>query len=385
MDILYLATFDPTVGATGTSTRGRLFLEHLVERHRVHLVHLREPDREGRDSELEQRLASLRRIDHGDLRYFLWCPELYAEAARVLEETECSLIFADFEKAGLYAALLSSRYDVPYLYSSHNVEYRRYVDLARDNPLRLPFVPYLYCAERIACRGACTTIAISYDDGAVFESWIGEDRLAVLPCAFDGSVYRPRRPVPSDDVSRGEGRDGGGNEVVLLVGNYRNAGNRQGARILVEEVRPRVLRERPDVTFRCVGKHFPEELCREGVSAPGFVEDLLSEYRRADVVVAPVLMGGGIKIKVIEALACGKPLVATPKALEGIGGTDLEHVFVTPAERFAETILQVLEEKPGETRANWEVVRDRFGTRRQLTEVDELISRCAKDPGAMTR
>lgn len=368
MDVLYLATFDPTVRATGTATRGHLFLDRMADQFSVHLVHMTEQDRDGRDASLKDRLASLHRVDHTKLGYFLWSPELYRTAAEVLDRYDCRVIFADFEKAGYYATRLSRKFRVPFIYSSHNVEFRRYLDLARKNPARVPLVPLVYWMERSAVEAATTTIAISERGGEQFRRWTAPDRVRVLPCAFDEEVYHPHYEDPAE-------RDG--RSIVLLVGNYRNAGNRQAAEVLLEEIRPAVLREMPETLFRCVGKHFPAELAVDGVEAPGFVEDLRGEYRRASVVAAPVLMGGGIKIKVIEALACGRPIVATEKAFEGISHDNLSNVSVGPIGGMPEAIVRFLDAGAEKTKANWNYLRKHFGTRTQLEQVQELVRQAA--------
>lgn len=363
MSILYLSTFDPTARSQGTSTRGRLFLEYLARHFSVHLVHMNEKDKEGRQEKTIEKLSSIQRIEYDKLSYFLWSPKLYSAAHRTLEEREISMIFADFEKSGYYAYILSKKFDVPYVYSSHNVEYKRYISLSQKNILRYLFVPYMYWMERQACRGSYYTISISKKDAKSLREWIPEDKLKVMPCAFDEEVYNPFY----------ESKKGDERERVLMVGNYRNAGNRQAAELLVEKIRPEVLQKRKRVVFRCVGKHFPKELEVENVSAPGFVDSLVEEYRRAAVVVAPVKMGGGIKIKVVEALACGKPLVATEKALEGIDESRLHNLEKANVKNFAKVIIRMLKKDNKKTSKNWSYVKNEFGKKSQLDTIRRLI------------
>lgn len=157
-----------------------------------------------------------------------------------------------------------------------------------------------------------------------------------------------------------------------MVGNYHYAASREGARFVLERIVPRVLKRHPRAVFRFVGPGFPEDDRRPDVEIPGFVDDLPAEYRRAAVVIAPITMGGGIKSKVVEALAMGRFLVATPKAMEGIG-RGWSHVTVAPLDRFAEEISDTLARRPGRSAVNWEEISRRHGAREGLRTMEERI------------
>lgn len=358
---LYLATFDPTGSTTGTATRGRHFLRAFSGTFETHLVHLTEKHRAGIDQDLLGALASARSVNHSRAGYFAFSPSLYRAAAEEIQRRRIDFIFADFEKSGLYAYLLHRRFRIPYVYNSHNVEFLRYWDFARTKAARYPFVPYLYFAEKIAARHAMLTIAISPKDAQTFSRWVPPERLAVIPCAFDERLYHP------DYEDAPEERP-----VVLLVGNYRNAGNRAGALHLYRTVMPQVLARVPHAIFRFVGKDLPEEIRHSNVERLDFVENLAQEYRRATVVVAPIQIGGGIKIKVIEALAIGRFLVATEKAMEGIPADGIENLRIVPLERFSDAINDAIELRPPKTSRNFDLLREGFGTHRQL---ETLVTR----------
>jgi polysaccharide biosynthesis protein PslH len=360
--ILYLATFDPTVSSTGTTTRGKLFLDFFTRHYEVHLVHLEERHQDGRDHDLIDRLKEVESIPFSKQDYFLYSRKLYKAAARQLEKKKFDLIIADFEKAGFYAYQLSRRFGVPYVYSSHNVEYQRYMHYAQRSLARLPFVPYMYVIERLASQNAMLTISISEQDAQAFRKWIPEDRLLVLPGAFDEKKFNPfYTPVDRNPP------------VILMVGNYSLPGNREGVYRLVRDIMPEVLAARPEVIFRCVGKSFPEDLHHPNLEVAGFVDDLTEEYRQATAVVVPITYGGGIKIKAVEGLASGKQVIMTPKGAEGIDTRGLKHVYVTEIDAFADCILQVLENPVLRTTENWEQFRLGYGVQAQLEQLNQVI------------
>ena len=372
---LYLATFDPTVSTTGTATRGKIFLRHFASRYETHLVHMKEVHSDGCDLEVTGQLASAHALPYSQLGYFFFSRRLLKTASRVARETRPDFIFADFEKSGLYAHILSRTLQVPYFYNSHNVEYKRYVDFARTSKLRYAFVPLVYFVERLACRNASLTVAISQPDGEILRGWVPDGRLLVLPCAIDEDAFRPDLDAQPDEPP-----------VVLMVGNYRNPGNREGACAVCRVVVPAVAARRPDVVFRFVGKAFPDALKHPNVQAVGFSEDLPREYARASVIIAPITIGGGIKIKVVEALSVGKPLVATPKAMEGIDPGGLENVWVEALKAFPDRIVEVLDKRPPTTCKNWKSVSRAYGSRVALegltNRIDSLLASARGDAPA---
>jgi glycosyltransferase involved in cell wall biosynthesis len=111
--------------------------------------------------------------------------------------------------------------------------------------------------------------------------------------------------------------------VVVFVGAMYRPENDQAARWLVSDIWPRVREAVPDSELLIVGSG-PSAKLRElagrekGVTTVGFVKDLAAVSREASVVVAPLVVGAGVKLKVIEALASGVPVVATSVGAEGL-------------------------------------------------------------------
>ena len=116
--------------------------------------------------------------------------------------------------------------------------------------------------------------------------------------------------------------------VVLFVGGFGHPPNIDAARWLAGSIFPRVRERVPDATLELVGNEPGEEilgLAGAGVTVHGSVPDVTPFLDRAAVVAAPIRMGGSMRMKVLEALAAGKALVATPRAAEGIDATPGAH------------------------------------------------------------
>lgn len=110
-------------------------------------------------------------------------------------------------------------------------------------------------------------------------------------------------------------------ETILFVGMPRYLPNWDGVVRFLKVCWPEIRRERPKAVFRVVGlgwERLPARLKdMPGIELAGFVENISSEYEQAAVAIAPILSGAGSKIKIIEALAHGRPVVADRHSAEG--------------------------------------------------------------------
>jgi glycosyltransferase involved in cell wall biosynthesis len=162
----------------------------------------------------------------------------------------------------------------------------------------------------------------------------GGPRVVVNPFGID---LPPLRPAPKDD------------ELVVFIGNYLHAPNLDAARWLAEDIFPRVRERRPGAVLALAGGHAPawlRALEGDGVRVLGAVEDADALLRRGAVVVAPVRTGGGMRMKVLHAMALGAAVVTTSLGIEGLAGQG--HVppvvVADDAAGHAEAVARLLED-----------------------------------------
>ncbi len=145
------------------------------------------------------------------------------------------------------------------------------------------------------------------------------DVAAVQPTAGGASILKIAYAV--DVPSRPLDPAGSGPPTVLFVGGFAHHPNIDGALWLAQSIFPRVLERVPEARLEIVG-HEPgpeiRELAGGAVSVHASVPDVTPYLDRAAVVVATIRIGGSMRMKVVEALALGKALVATPRAAEGV-------------------------------------------------------------------
>jgi len=153
----------------------------------------------------------------------------------------------------------------------------------------------------------------------------------------------PFRPEPPGPPTAPE-------HVIGVVATWSYAPNRRGLLRFIESVWPRIRAEAPGAVLRIFGRGVSEELRRAieaipGVEARGQVERIADAYAQSAFMIAPVYSGGGTKIKVIESLAMGRALVATPHAHEGLADVlcSGEHLLVGETPRdLADACLRLI-------------------------------------------
>jgi glycosyltransferase involved in cell wall biosynthesis len=184
----------------------------------------------------------------------------------------------------------------------------------------------------------CSRVLLAKDEDRGHFAPRDRGRLALLP----NGVRMPAEPAGSD----GDGR------TLLFVGTLDYTPNEDALRHLLDDVLPLLRARRPDVRVQVVGRGVLRWL-RERVAADPQMAlaesapDLRPYYEQAALVVAPIRLGAGTRIKVLEALGHGKALVATRFGAEGCGLIDGTHLGIADgAEAFAARCDALLGDAP---------------------------------------
>jgi glycosyltransferase involved in cell wall biosynthesis len=118
---------------------------------------------------------------------------------------------------------------------------------------------------------------------------------------------------------------------ILFFGNFIHPPNVDAAWRTVQSIFPQLQARFPDLQLYIVGDKPPIELLRHrnpNIHVTGRVPELAPYLNRASIVIAPLRLGGGMRVKVLETLAAGKAMVASPRALEGLKLVHREAVWI---------------------------------------------------------
>ena len=134
---------------------------------------------------------------------------------------------------------------------------------------------------------------------------------------------------------------------IGFIGSFSHPPNIEALRFICEEIAPLAFESDLGLIFLIAGRNPPEHIIQHAPSNVvflGFVERLSDFYDQVDVVIAPLLSGGGVKIKVAEAMLYGKAIVTTAIGAEGLGVQNGSELLVADSAReFVDHLEQLLD------------------------------------------
>lgn len=161
--------------------------------------------------------------------------------------------------------------------------------------------------------------------------------IATIPNGVDTHEFQPL-PMPVD-----------GSNNLVYVGNMSYRPNVDAVLFFCEEILPLIRVEIPDVELWIVGKSpLPEveALTNEFVHVTGRVEDVRPYYEKSSVCIIPLRAGGGTRLKILEAMALGRPIVSTSIGSEGIAIKDGENILIgDDPQTFAQQTIHLLQDE----------------------------------------
>ena len=232
------------------------------------------------------------------------------------------------------------------VFDDHNCEYllqqRTFLTDLRA-PARWPAATYslvqwrrLRRYEAQVCRRADRVLAVSEADAAALRKLAPGLDATVIPNGIDTQTYTPTLPPPHTAGA-----------TLVFTGTMDFRPNVDAVLWFAREVLPRIRAEAPEARFIVVGQHPHRRLDvlrnNPAVTLTGWVEDTRPYIAEAAVYVAPLRMGGGTRLKLLEAMALGRAMVATRLGAEGYPVTDGREMLLadTPVD-FAAAVVSLL-------------------------------------------
>ncbi len=138
-----------------------------------------------------------------------------------------------------------------------------------------------------------------------------------------------------------------GTPLILFNGKLDYKPNLEAVEIILKEILPRVLNEFPRAKFLVVGNNPPLELSHDNLIFTGVVDCIEDYINASDVVICPLLSGGGTRFKILEAIACGKPVISTTLGAEGLVNKEIEPYLKCKDnwDQFAQEVIHAIHNK----------------------------------------
>lgn len=262
----------------------------------------------------------------------------------LLEEESFDVIQLEGPYPGLYLDVIRRTSKALVSLRAHNVEHRIWKRKAQNekNPLKKWYLLNMASRlERFEMEMVSKTdclVAISTLDEQYFRKNGLKHPSVTVSTGLDLDTY-PFSGLPASPT-------------LFFVGALDWLPNQEGLIWFLDHVFDKLLSEVPGLRFHVAGRNAPasfeKQLKREGLIYHGEVENaskFMQDYR---IMVAPLLTGSGIRIKILEAMALGRPVVTTPTGIEGIPAENGENVMVaTDPETFKNLIVRLISDDDG--------------------------------------
>jgi glycosyltransferase involved in cell wall biosynthesis len=234
---------------------------------------------------------------------------------------------------------------IPSILVEQTIEYLGYENYAKKAPLFLrPIlnldVNKIRSWEKHYWQEADQLIVMSSEDKKFIATELGrEDKIAVVANGVDNHWFEQ---IPRKKTS---------NPTILSVGTFKWLPNREAVEFLVEKIWPLVKKQINNVRLKIVGNAPSRKVLTYGDNDPnidvaGQVDDIRYAFKSADLLLAPVFSGKGTRYKILEAMACSTPVVASEIAVEGLNVKNGVHVLTSnDAKELARLTIKVLSDK----------------------------------------
>ena len=366
MNVLFLSQIVPYPPHGGVLQRGYHLVRELGRRASVHLLAFVHPDELRTEAMVEESRAVLGEFCER-IEYFpLWAkaspahkaaalaasafsPQPFSEiahrSAAIERRVAESLRTGPYDVVHVDTVALSQFVDldkpaVPSVLTHHNIESMLMERRAsvEHRPLARQYLQRetakLRSYEVHMSPRYDVNIVVSPDDGQTLAARVPGVRTAVVPNGVNVEYFTPD---PTQETP-----------ALVYTGGMNMFANRDAVTYFLDEIWPLIRKRLPDTKFFAVGQDPPKELRAYAARDPnvivtGFVDDIRPYVRKAAVYVVPLRVGGGTRLKVLDAMAMGKAMVSTSIGCEGIAVKPGEHLMTadTP-ETFAQATITLL-------------------------------------------
>ncbi len=260
-------------------------------------------------------------------------PEFSSTLEKIIKEQKPEIIQLEGIYLAVYIDAIKKISSAPIILRSHNIEYEIWERNARNekNPLKKWYLKNLSAKikkfEEDKLHSFDGIIAITERDADFYRKNNFTGKLKAIPAGIDLELYPSTIPVKME-------------LSLCFIGSMEWMPNVQGIEWYLEEIWPALSANFPGLTFHIAGKGMSEEMKNrkiDGVTFYGMVPDAMAFINKHPVMVVPLLAGGGMRLKIVEAMALGRCVLSTSIGAEGIEAKDNNEIVI------ADTLQQFIE------------------------------------------
>ena len=257
----------------------------------------------------------------------------------LLKKNRFDIVHIDSLHMAYYGKMIKSHFNIPIVLREHNVEsviweryYQESSNLLKKTYAGIQFKKvYKYESKILEVFDKC--LMITKEDEKRIKQMNPKIKTAVVPAGVDTSKFFPMDITPEP-------------YSIVFVGSMDWLPNIDGVLWFYKKIFPKIKHEMPSTKLYIVGKNPPLEIKNivdKNVIITGYVNDVREYMAKAAVFIVPLRIGGGMRIKILEAFAMKKPVVSTTVGCEGIEIKDRGNIYVADDdERFAEKVIELL-------------------------------------------
>jgi len=305
-------------------------------------------------------------------------PEVQRTVTQWLNEKHFDVAVCDFLSASLNFPL---HLMVPSVLFQHNVEsvlWRRMAETENAPWRKLAYrveAAKMARYEKSAIARFHHVIAVSHHDRDEMLKMDPLCRITVVPTGVDTEQYQVAPSAPDEPP------------IVVFTGSMDWEPNIDAVEYFCRQIWPRILTEYPRARFQIVGRNpHPrvQRLKTTSVEVTGMVSSVIEYLRRATIVIVPLRIGGGTRLKIFEAMAMGKAVVSTSIGAEGLDLTPGRDLLIADnPESFATSIIGLL--RNPELRRNYEQAAAAVAARYDWSEIAVAFAEVLRDSIASFR
>ncbi len=341
MKILFITSYLPGRGLHGGSSRIFEIIRYLKEKgHHISLISFYHKEK-GQDPEkkIKKYVDSLRIINKTPM---LGKPykEVLELIKRSSERENFDLVQFEYIHTGDYANAISPK--IPRILTEHELHFyalKKRVSMEKSiSGKMINFAKFLLVRKRElnVMKKMDKIICVNEMDAKELRNYIDPEKIEVIPHGVDVDFFAP---IPHIKVEKNS---------IGFFGYYKHYPNVDAVIFFAKEILPLIRKEVPDVKFYIIGRNPPPEVKKleriKGIVVTGYVQDLRPYIQKCEVIISPIRLGMGMRVKIMEAMSMGKPIVATDLSCEGFDVIDGRHVLIANEPHiFAECVLYLLE------------------------------------------